>query len=512
VAHLVSGAVQDSKIDNIKEAPPKSLSLPSRFKQTVIFTTRDVLSKISNKQYMLINLLEGPLLAAILAFIIKYKSAPGGAAYSFRYNENYPAFLLMSIIVALFMGLTVSAEEIIHDRKILKRESFLNLSWNSYLISKLIILFVMSAIQTLLFALVSQLILEIEWAMLLPFWLVLFTTSCMANVLGLNISSAFNSAVTVYVLIPLLLIPQMILSGLLFPFDKLNSTISTKGKVPLVADMMASRWAYEAMAVYQFKNNSYEKPFYIHDKIESESDYKSSFFVDRLNEKRRSIAENIQSKDNAVVQQAANDLELIRKSLRDETYKEGMEKVDFNSPWSLQLFTPAFDSVLTAYLDNFKEHYLDQYNNIVTRKENDIAKLQKTSNYNVLEFKNHYYNEDMADLVKNVNTKERILEYKGELIQQINPVFNDPKQTGMLNYRAHFFAPMKNFLGMKFDTYYFNMLVIWLTTLVFYILLYFEALRKFLNLFSRVPLPQMAMPKVQMPKVSMPKMPFPKKK
>ena len=47
----------------------------------------------------------------------------------------------MSIIVALFMGLTVSAEEIIRDRKILRRESFLNLSWNSYLMSKLIILF-----------------------------------------------------------------------------------------------------------------------------------------------------------------------------------------------------------------------------------------------------------------------------------------------------------------------------------------------------------------------------------
>jgi hypothetical protein len=79
--------------------------------------------------------------------------------------------------------------------------------------------------------------------------------------LGLNISSAFNSAVTVYVMIPLLLIPQMILSGLLFSFDRLNDVISTKGKVPLVADMMASRWAYEALAVYQFKNNSYEEPF-----------------------------------------------------------------------------------------------------------------------------------------------------------------------------------------------------------------------------------------------------------
>ena len=97
---------------------------------------------------MLINLLEAPLLAIILTFIIKYKSAPGGKEYVFRFNENMPAFMLMSIIVALFMGLTVSAEEIIRDRKILKRESFLNLSWNSYLMSKLIILFSLSAIQT----------------------------------------------------------------------------------------------------------------------------------------------------------------------------------------------------------------------------------------------------------------------------------------------------------------------------------------------------------------------------
>ena len=112
--------------------------------------------------------------------------------------------------------------------------------------------------------------------MLLPFTFVLFTVSCLANVLGLNISSAFNSAVTVYVMIPLLLIPQMILSGLLFSFDKLNNIISTKGKVPIVADMMASRWAYEAMAVHQFKNNSYEAPYFTYEKVEAASDFKSS--------------------------------------------------------------------------------------------------------------------------------------------------------------------------------------------------------------------------------------------
>src|SRR5258708_34635990 len=120
-----------NKIEDVKETPPITLRIPSKFRQNIIFTARDFLAKMSNKQYLLINLLEAPLLAIILAFIIKYKSAPGGKEYIFRFNDNFPAFLLMSIIVALFMGLTVSAEEIIRDRKILKRESFLTLTWTS---------------------------------------------------------------------------------------------------------------------------------------------------------------------------------------------------------------------------------------------------------------------------------------------------------------------------------------------------------------------------------------------
>jgi hypothetical protein len=54
----------------------------------------------------------------------------------------------MSVIVALFLGLTVSAEEIFKDRKIRKREAFLNLSRGAYLYSKIVILFFISAVQT----------------------------------------------------------------------------------------------------------------------------------------------------------------------------------------------------------------------------------------------------------------------------------------------------------------------------------------------------------------------------
>ena len=68
----------------------------------------------------------------------------------------------MALIVALFLGLTVSAEEIFRDRKILKREKFLNLSRSSYLVSKIFILFSVSAIQAILFVLIANNILGIR--------------------------------------------------------------------------------------------------------------------------------------------------------------------------------------------------------------------------------------------------------------------------------------------------------------------------------------------------------------
>ncbi|MGB0523810.1 MAG: ATP-binding cassette domain-containing protein, partial [Flammeovirgaceae bacterium] len=231
---LYKDKITIEQVPDVHEAPPKTLKIPSWINQGIIFTIRDFLSKISNKQYLLINLLEAPFLAILLALVIRYKSVNDGE-YLYRHNDNIPAYILIAIVVALFMGLTVSAEEIIRDRKIKRRESFLNLSRSSYLTSKLVILFTLSAIQTLTFVLIGNAILEVKGVNLM-YWAVLFTVSCHANVLGLNISSAFNSAVTVYILIPLLLIPQLIMSGAIFNYDKLNSLISKREVVPLLAD------------------------------------------------------------------------------------------------------------------------------------------------------------------------------------------------------------------------------------------------------------------------------------
>ncbi len=476
-----------NRIEDVKEQPPVSLHIPTRIKQVGIFIQRDFLSKISDRQYLLINLLEAPLLALILSVIIKYRSAPGGKEYIFRFNENIPAFLLMSIIVALFMGLTVSAEEILRDRKILKRESFLNLSWNSYLQSKLTILFLLSAIQTLLFVLISNFILEIH-GMTLAFWLVLFTTSCFANVLGLNISSAFNSAVTVYVLIPLLLIPQMILSGVLFSFEKLNNVISTKGKVPIVADLMASRWAYEAIATHQFINNEYESNYYEYEKAQSQADYKSGYLAQELKKRNQFVLDNFDTKNDSIRSLVTKNLNIIRYVISVEPMKSGLEKISLEKDLKISSYSKIIGEIVDRYLVNYKKHYQKVYNNNVSLTEKKMAFYEKKG-VNILAEKNKHYSESLSDLVRNVTTEDRLIEYKGKLIQEINPIFQEPNKEGLLDYRTAFFLPEKNLLGLTVSTFAFDILVIWLMSLLLYIALYFELIKKLIDSFGKVPFP-----------------------
>ncbi|NJN28905.1 MAG: ABC transporter permease [Cyclobacteriaceae bacterium] len=227
--------IKITKVEEVKDPLPIVQKIPNWFKQFWIFTIRDVLAKLANKQYMVVNLLLAPVLAFFIAYFVKYYAFVGveNPQYTFFHNSNIPVYFFMSVVVALFIGLIISAEEIFRDRKILKRERYLNLSSSGYLISKLTILFSLSAIQTLSFILIGNWILEIPLTEI-RYWLILFSCSCYANVLGLNISSAFDSAVTIYILIPILIIPQLLLSGVVIDFDKFNPKVGSPKGIPIM--------------------------------------------------------------------------------------------------------------------------------------------------------------------------------------------------------------------------------------------------------------------------------------
>ena len=481
----------ESTIGDIKhhdKIPEAIFKIPNTFKQFKVFLTRDVLSKLTNSQYLLINFFEAPFLAFVLAYLVRFFSADAEnkKGYIFRDNENIPAYMFMSVVVALFIGLTVSAEEIIRDRKIRKRETFLNLSKGSYLWSKITIMFVLSAIQTLTFVIVGNSILGVK-GMYSDYWLVLFSASCFANMLGLNISSAFNSAVTIYISIPFLIIPQLLLAGVVVKFDKLNPTLAKQGGVPLVGEMMASRWAFEALAVNQFKTNEFEKNFYKFDKAISIADYKNNYWVNAienkmtkvLNEQKEFLKKETTEKDLLLIKTALLKEQVFLKNKYIFSDIEKLNVKDFNGE--------VRNSLNKFLLEKIKEHYINYGNKAREGKDAVTQKLIKENGHEAfIKMEDDYENESLKNFVENKNDLSplKCLEVDGKLIQRADPIYLDPTDSNLGS--AHFYAPNKLFLGKLIPTYWFNLAVIWLMSITLMIMLYFEVFKKILDAMGNI--------------------------
>jgi len=462
--------------------PAISFKIPGLLKQFFVFILRDVIAKLSNRQYLIINLTEAPILAFLLSFIVKYYST-GDKGYSLSGNTNLPVYIFMSVIVAIFIGLTVSAEEIIKDRKILKRERFLNLSRTSYLFSKLAILFVLSAFQAFVFVLIGNSLMGIH-GMYFQYWLVLFSAWFFACLLGLNISDSFDTVVTIYILIPFLVIPQLILSGVIVSFDKLNPAISSPDRIPWYGEIITARWAYEALAVNQFKENEYEKQFYPYDKVLSEADYKKNYWLKTIENK---VAFCQRNSDNPSKQIMVKEVILL---LNHELNKElaDNKKVSAKFKGNLtidNLANSKFDQI-DHYLDQLKQYYLKKYNRASQLKDELINSMQLTpkDKKNFLELKKRYTNENLTSFVRNTNSLDRIIEYKGKLIQKIDPIYLDPESKFI---KAHFYSPDKRVFGQLHDTFWVNIAVLWAFNLFLYFMLHFRVLRKSLDLFGAKP-------------------------
>jgi hypothetical protein len=138
----------------------------------------------------------------------------------------------------------------------------------------------LSLIQTLLFIVVGNWIMGLH-GLFFVWWLILFVTALLSNLIGLLLSKTLNSVVAIYISIPLLLIPQILLCGLVVDFSDLTPKSKT-GNVPIIGDIIPSRWAYEALAVTSFTDNLYEAPFFEADKGKYENQYYNMGFLYEL--------------------------------------------------------------------------------------------------------------------------------------------------------------------------------------------------------------------------------------
>ncbi len=465
------------KVDPNQAIPSSELdsrfAKPSRLKQFGIFFKRNFTAKLSNRQYMILNLVQAPVLALVVGFLTKYRVDEG---YFFGLNKNFPSFIFMSIVVMLFLGMSLSAEEIIRDRFILKRESFLRLSRLSYLNSKIVFLLIVSLIQSFLFVLVSYWILDIG-DLMFRYWMILFVTAVFANLAGLNISAGLDSVVAIYISIPMLIIPQILLCGLIVPFDDIQSKSAKTNVVPIIGDVMVSRWAFEALAVDQFVYNDYTKNYFDIEREMAEYLMKGEVIIPELKAMIGEVSYNLATE--LKEKETKNSLRIIQSEMKDlesDSLASAFPKV---GAFTEKDYTRAIGDEALVYLEDLRGLYKKLYSSAENYKDNLTSDLiDSLGKEELISLKKNHENDALRSLLMNESVRDFVRHANGKLQIRRGPVFQEA-QTRI--GRAHFYAAEKKVGNYYIPTFTFNILAILLMSLVLYISLYYNWLRKIIE-------------------------------
>ncbi len=434
----------------VSEIPPSEQRKPGVWRQFLIFLERNFKTKATNRQYLAIALLQAPVLALICAMLTRYAPPEG---YSVMNNKNLVSYFFMAVIVATFIGMSGSAEEIIKDRALLKRERFLQLSYGSYIWSKIVFVASVSLVQTLLFIVIGNNIMGLH-GQFTTWWFILFMTALLSNLTGLLLSQILSSVVAIYISIPILLIPQILLCGLVVSFSDLTPK-STTGNVPLIGDLIPSRWSYEALAVTSFADNDYEKPFFQLDKEKYETQFYNMVFLYEL----QSQLETMNDEKKRGKEVNPDHLNVIQTNLSVLTEYAGLEA--YQGDYS-------YDS-LREYMKNAEKILSKKSNRATLDKEAVVDQfVRENGKEALLELKKNHHNLKLEDFVVGADQGRMLDIVDGHIVPRVGPIFLTPhNQMG----RAPFYSSEKIVAGIHVKTLWFNMGIIFLMCIVATILL-----------------------------------------
>ncbi len=443
--YLKRQEAKDLREPAVSDVPPSDQRKPGALKQFAIFLHRNIKAKVTNLQYLCITLLEAPILAVVCAFLTRYAPPEG---YSVMDNKNLVSYFFMAVIVATFIGMSGSAEEIIKDRALLKRERFLHLSYGSYIWSKMVYMAGVSLIQTLLFIVIGNAIMGLH-GLFGVWWLILFMTALLANLTGLLLSQCLNSVVAIYISIPMLLIPQILLCGLVVSFSDLTPK-STTGNVPIIGDLIPSRWSYEALAVTSFTDNPYKKPFFQTDKEKYENQFFNVGFLYEL----QSQLETMKDEEKRGKEVKPEHLKTIQANLPILTTFCEMEP--YTGDYSYQSLYDYMQEAERILAKRCNKATL-QADNIMSQMLRDIGKDA------VLELKRNNHNNKLEDFVIGADQQRMLDVVDHHIVPRSGLIFLTPaSKMG----RAPFYSSEKILGPYHIKTLWFNMSVLLLMCII----------------------------------------------
>jgi ABC transport system ATP-binding/permease protein len=162
--------------------------------------------------------------------------------------REMPSIAFFLVVSALWFGCSGAAQQLVRERSIYHRERMVNLRLDAYLLSKFCLPGIIGAVQcVLMLAIVRCWKDDVVWPIMLP---TLILASWNGVAIGLIISALAGSADKATSIVPLSLLPQIILAGVLTPIADMNTATS------VASHAIAARWANQAMEVSLFEGKT----------------------------------------------------------------------------------------------------------------------------------------------------------------------------------------------------------------------------------------------------------------
>lgn len=212
---------------------PSGAGQKNRLRQLRVLSARYLKLVVNDRQRLLLLLMQAPLLAVLISFVADGKQ--------FDQYEMTKSLLFALSCSAFWVGMLNAIQEICKERTIMKREYMTGLSLSSYVASKILVLGLLCLIQSLMITVVFSLLVGLpeEGVMFAPFAELLFTTFITAvasTAMGLFVSSLFTNADRAMTVAPILLMPQILFSGLIFKLS---------GATEIISWFAVCRWSME---------------------------------------------------------------------------------------------------------------------------------------------------------------------------------------------------------------------------------------------------------------------------
>ncbi|MEL7148728.1 MAG: hypothetical protein AAFO69_20305, partial [Bacteroidota bacterium] len=190
--------------------------------------------------------------------------------------------------------------------------------------------------------------------------------------------------------------------------------------------------------------------------------------------------ENLQSSDSEVIEKVESNFLIIKNEIEKILSDPG--SVKSLQQLNRQDFTEATFTDLEKKIKGIKTYYNKQSKKAIAARDKITDALKKENgDFYILEEKKKYVNDRMSLIVKNTQTSHRVLEKDHHLVQKLYPIFLMPEPSNALDFRAQFYQPYKHIFGMLIPTQWFNVIIIWLMTLILIVTLYFDVLRKIVS-------------------------------